>query len=156
MQTTLLLLFVCGACEVTAAEQSGTSPATTQARFELLAEPVGKTRFAGTLHTVRNLDKLGELRNVKIIRGANADWAERNGARIAEHGLGQLLATAKPVSPNDRVVDDWQYAPWCDATFEAHGRKWSVSFFLGGLGFVTDDAGRRGALRFVAPKGESK
>lgn len=99
------------------------------------------------------MSRLAPIAEVEIHRDLNADHAEQNGvARITRMNLEQLVLAGRPVAPGDKVVDSWHYAPWCRATFVAAGRRWSVELFLGGLGVIVDDAGRKGVFRFEVPR----
>jgi hypothetical protein len=101
------------------------------------------------------MSRLVPLAEVKIDRDLNADGAEKNGAaRVTPTNLEQVLTAAKPAAPDDKMIDEWSYAPWCRGTFVAAGRKWSVALYLGGVGVIADDAGRKGAFRFEVPRGD--
>jgi hypothetical protein len=152
-----LLLACAGVIGCGEAQQPTTSPATTQGVPTVLAEPSAVSRFGGTLHTIQRLDKLSPLSDLVVTRDVNADWAEKNGAgAITASNLENLLTEAEPVAPDDKLIDQWHYAPWCRGSFTAAGRKWSVALYLGGLGFITDDDGHRGAFRFQPPRSDGR
>jgi hypothetical protein len=88
---------------------------------------------------------------VQVVRGSFADWAEDNGAiRIDESNLESVIASARPLSPHDKPFKDSHFNPWVSASFHCRGQKWNVSLYLGGIGFITDEAGRAGAFHFDA------
>ena len=129
------------------------SPASTQPAVPLLTEPAADGRIFGRAYTVGDMKRLAPITEVKLERGLNADAAEKSGAgRVTPQNLEQLLTEAKPVAPDDKLLGAWNYAPWDRATFISGSRRWSVQLFLGGLGVITDDAGRKGAFRFDAPR----
>jgi hypothetical protein len=151
----LLLVLTLTGCSPAADNAPTTSPASTQPVLALLSEPAADTRLLGRLHTVGDMGRLAPIAEVKIDRDLNADWAEKNGAAcVTPKNLEQLLTAGKPLAPGDKLIDEWSYAPWCRATFVAAGRKWSVALYLGGLGVIADDAGRKGAFRFDVPRGD--
>lgn len=153
----LFLVLTLTGCSPAAENTPTTSPATTKPTISLLSDPVADTRLLGRLHTVGDMSRLAPISEVKIDRDLNADWAEKNGAApVAAKNLEQLLVAGKPVAPDDKLIDGWSYAPWCRASFVGGGRKWSVALYLGGLGVIIDDAGRRGAFRFDVPRGDGR
>lgn len=155
----LLLMFLMAACSPAAqpaeANAPATAPATTRPAVALLSAPVADSRLMGKLYTVGDMSRLAPIGEVKIDRDSNAGWAEKNGAaRTGPETLERLLLAANPVAPDDKLLDEWSYAPWCRASFVSRGRAWSVTLFLGGLGVIADDGGRTGAFRFDVPRGD--
>ena len=127
-----------------------TEPATQPAAASVeLAEPAAEHPAGpGKMYTLRGLKGIGPLKNIAIQDGANAAHAR---GRIDASNLEAILRNAEPLAPDDPLLDEWAYADWCTARFEAGGRRWSASFYLGGLGILMDDEGRRGAFRFTPP-----
>ena len=136
-----------------AATRPATQPAEARQPSVTLAEPSADHKGGpGRLSTLRGLEHVGPLKKVVITEDLNAPHAAENGMRIDESNLEALLRGAEPLAPDDPLLDEWAYAPWCSARFEMRGRKWSATFYLGGLGILMDDDGRRGAFRFKPPQ----
>jgi hypothetical protein len=152
MRSFALSLVVLAGCSPAPENASTPPPTGTPPAVALLSEPAADSRLLGRLFTVGDMSRLTPVTEVEIARGLDADWAEKNGAaRVTPDDLGRLLAAGRPVAPDDKRIDGWSYAPWCQATFVGGGRKWSVALYLGRLGVISDDAGRRGVFRFGVP-----
>lgn len=116
-----------------------------------MSEPSVVRKHGGRLHTISGLDRIGPLRDVVVTPGINHGWAEANGNRITRDDIERLLATARPLAPDDPMVDEWHYAPWCAASFRNEQGRWSVTFFLGGLAFIADEQGKKAVFLFEPP-----
>jgi hypothetical protein len=95
------------------------------------------------------VEGLGSIENVQLFPMGNATGAESNGSLpISKDELPDLLSHAEPVSPDDELIEAWHYAPYYHAMFSYHGRNWTASLLLGGLGMITDDQGRTAAFKY--------
>ena len=140
-----LLLLTLGAFAAT------TQPAATLPTSLTLTEPSADRRFVGRLFTFQRPKSIELIRDIKITNDVNASWAAKKGSRIEPTNFESLFKDSTPLSPDDKLIEEWAFAPWCQATFQLNGRKWSASLFLGGLGILTDDKGCRAAFKFTPP-----
>jgi hypothetical protein len=102
------------------------------------------------VHTLGDPSKLSPLSEVVITPDPTAPSGM---GPLTPEDLERLLAAGKPVTPGDPELEAWSYSPWCVATFRAHGQRWQVFLYLGGLGLLTDERGRKGMFHFEPPTG---
>ena len=115
-----------------------------------ISEPSAEHRSGRKLYTLNNPAKLAPLQDI-VVNDALMHPPITGEVRVNPSNLDTVLRGATPVAPGDPRIDGWAYSPLSSATFRVNGRAWSVKFFLGGLGELTDDAGRRAAFMFVLP-----
>ena len=58
-----------------------------------------------------------------------------------------LWRTAKPVAADDKLLRDWQYAPWYSGSFQTPKGRYSFGLYLGGLGSLSTPDGKRGMFQ---------
>ncbi len=58
-----------------------------------------------------------------------------------------LWRTAKPIAADDKMLRDWQYAPWYNGSFQTPKGRYSFGLYLGGLGSLSTPDGKRGMFQ---------
>jgi hypothetical protein len=70
------------------------------------------------------------------------------GDRIEENAFIGLLGRARSLAPQDPMLSQWNYSPWCTITFDGPGGRYSLRLFLGGLGRLVGPDGNMVMLLF--------
>jgi hypothetical protein len=68
------------------------------------------------------------------------------GTVLSEKDVRELLSGARPVAPEDPMLENWSFSPWCSVEFDDSVGRHRLQLFLGGLARLECPDGTRGML----------
>lgn len=95
------------------------------------------------LSTLTELPAADELSQVKL----QPFPSDKSYNILDEKQFVALWRTAKSVAADDKMLRDWQYAPWYNGSFQTSKGRYSFALFLGGLGSLSTPDGKRGMFQ---------
>jgi len=73
------------------------------------------------------------------------------GTPLDEAAFRKLWKHARPLSPEDPILNSWHYAPWAIVKFTTDTGLYELELFLGGIGFLEIPGGASGAVACFGP-----
>jgi len=111
--------------------------------------PVGEIlRNEVELSFTEHLPRSEGITKITISRGMNV----RSGGTLTKDKFRKLIDSASPISPENKTIRAWHYAPWYSLTFETQDGVHRLSLFLGGRGFLQFPGGDVVAMEFRHPE----
>jgi len=105
--------------------------------------PVLNVAALRPLSTLSELPAADELSQVKL----QPFPSDKSYNMLDEKQFVALWRTAKPVAADDKLLHDWQYAPWYSGSFQTPKGRYSFGLYLGGLGSLSTPDGKRGMFQ---------
>lgn len=99
-----------------------------------------KGRFDGFV-LLENLPSAGEVRNITIRPFLSTAPSEKE--------FREMFGGARTVAPDDPMLENWSYSPWCSIDFDAPDGRYHMQLFLGGLARLECPDGSRGMLMIM-------
>lgn len=99
-----------------------------------------KMEISADLILIKKLPIASEILNLSMHHSFNSKSV------LDESKFLLLLDKAKIVQPNDKILKQWNYAPWYSIEFTTSSGKYNLQIFLGGLGIMTLPDGTKGAI----------
>ena len=94
---------------------------------------IGNSMSLSYLSSFMILPSTDEIISVKKIHC----WQKSD--ELTEETIKNLFKKTRIIEKNNKLLNDWNYAPWCDAELNTSIGKFHIELFLGGLGFVANN-----------------
>ena len=100
-------------------------------------------RIHGVEQSTNELSRLETVPAASAVDDVNI-FNHTQGDTMTIDVLRDLLNRSRPISPQDPLLAEWHYGPWCIITFDAPAGRYLLRLCLGGLGILQTPDGKRG------------